>query len=359
MGTTRWRDYAFTDPLSVAGGSDARPAAWLARRALIALYAIGAVTLGLTLLTPDSDPSDHTGIAVVAVLMVLVALMLRLWRSPPALVLLACFAFGSVAITGLVAVARPIALIPMFYIWPQTVSAYFLQRREVVGMLLLTAAGFAAALVGWVTPDARLIQWLSVVVVTAVLGGLVVLLKEGLDTVVQRLRLLATRDPLTGALNRRAFQEALNGAVARAARGAGTCSVAIIDVDHFKRINDAFGHAAGDRALVHLTEVLGLRARRQDAIGRLGGEEFAVLLDGTDAAGAVRYGEDLRAQLADASAPDVPRFTVSLGVAELAPGAHDAGPMLVAADRALYAAKEGGRDQVVGPADAGAFLRSA
>ncbi|MDX6727666.1 MAG: hypothetical protein QOK49_2471 [Baekduia sp.] len=359
MATTRWREYAFTDPLSVAGGADARRPAWLARRALIALYAIGAVTLGLTLLTPDSDTSDHAGIAVVAVLMLLVALMLKLWRSPPALVLLACFAFGSVAITGLVAVARPIALIPMFYIWPQTVSAYFLQRREVVGMFLLTAAGFAAALVGWVTPDARLIQWLSVLVVTAVLGGLVVLLKEGLDTVVQRLRLLATRDPLTGALNRRAFQEALDGAVARAARGAGTCSVAIIDIDHFKRINDGFGHAAGDRALVHLTEVLGLRARRQDAIGRLGGEEFAVLLDGTDTAGALRYGEDLRAQLAEASAPEVPRFTVSLGVAELAAGAHDAGAMLMAADRALYAAKEGGRDQVVGAPDGGAVLRSA
>jgi diguanylate cyclase (GGDEF)-like protein len=346
--------YAFTDPLGAAAGAHARPAAWLVRRALMALYAIGAATLGITLLTPDSNTSDHRGIAIVGLLMLLVAAILKAWPEPPRAVLLACFPLGTLAITALVAVAKPTALIPMFYIWPMVVSAYFLQRREIAGIFVLTAAGFGAALVGWVVPDARMIQWVSVVVITAVLGVLIVALKEGLDTTLTRLRVLATRDPLTGALNRRAFAEALDAAVARVLRGEGTCSIAILDVDHFKRINDAYGHAGGDRALQRLTAILADRTRRNDVVGRLGGEEFAVLLDGSDLAGAAAYAEDLRAALAAAGAaaiaaaadPGIPDFTVSIGVAELADGELTAERMLIAADNALYAAKAAGRDRV-------------
>jgi diguanylate cyclase (GGDEF)-like protein len=324
----------------------------------MALYAIGAGTLGITLLTPDSDTSDHTGIACVGLLMLLIAVVLKAWSEPPAAVLLTGFALGTLAISALVAVAKPTALIPMFYIWPMVLSAYFLRRREVLGMFVLTAVGFGVALVGWVFPDARMIQWVSVVVVTAVLASLIVALKEGLDTTLTRLRVLATRDPLTGALNRRAFAEALDAAVARAVRGDGTCSVAILDVDHFKRINDAFDHATGDLALQRLTAVVDSRTRRGDVVGRLGGEEFAILLDGTDAAGAETYAESLRAALAEAAADTtIPAFTVSVGVAELAHGDRTADRMLIAADHALYAAKAGGRDRVM-RAPAGAPVSS-
>jgi diguanylate cyclase (GGDEF)-like protein len=340
--------YAFTDPLGAAIGAQARPPAWLARRSLLALYAIGAATLGITLLTPDSDTSDHTGIAVVGVLMLLVATMLMVWRDPPAAVLLACFPLGTLGVTALVAVAKPIALIPMFYIWPVVVSAYFLRRRDVLAMFLLTATGFGVALVGWVEPDARMIQWVSVVVASAVLAGLVVTLKDSLDTTLTRLRVLATHDSLTGALNRRAFAEALDAAVSRAARGQGTCSVAILDVDNFKGINDARGHAAGDAALQHLTALVESRTRRGDVVGRLGGEEFGIVLNDADAEGAEAYADSLRAALAAAPAnAAIPRFTVSIGVAELADGDQTAERMLIAADHALYAAKHAGRDRVV------------
>jgi diguanylate cyclase (GGDEF)-like protein len=340
--------YAFTDPLGAAIGAQARPAEWLARRALMALYAIAAGTLGVTLLTPDSDTSDHAGIGIVALLMLLVAVVLKAWRRPPIPLLLACFPLGTFAVTALVAVAKPIALIPMFYIWPVVVAAYFLHRRDVLAMFALTAVGFGVALLVWVEPDARMIQWVSVVVATAVLAGLVVALKEGLDTTLSRLRVLATRDPLTGALNRRAFAEALDAAVARAARGDGTCSVAILDVDHFKDINDAFGHATGDLALQHLTSVLESRTRRGDVVGRLGGEEFAIVLAGTDGPGAETYAESLRAALADASEDTtLPPFTVSIGVAELIGGETSSEPMVSAADRALYAAKAAGRNRTV------------
>jgi diguanylate cyclase (GGDEF)-like protein len=333
--------YRFTDPLGAAAGTHARPAALLVRRALMGLYAVGSATLWVTLLTPDSDTSDHAGIAAVAAVMGALALGLKLWRSPPPELLLALFPLGTAAISVLVAVARPIALIPMFYIWPIVLSAYFLQRRQGLGMFVLTAAGFGVALVGWVEPDARMIQWVSVVVVTAVLGAL----KEGLEATLTRLHVLAAHDPLTGALNRRAFGDALTVAVGRAQRGEGGCAVAILDIDHFKRVNDVHGHAAGDRALQRLTALLRERTRAGDVVGRLGGEEFAVLLDGTDADGAVVFAQDLRRALA--AGGEGPAFTVSVGVAALGDGEQAAEEMLVAADRALYAAKDAGRDRVV------------
>jgi diguanylate cyclase (GGDEF)-like protein len=338
--------YRFTDPLGAASGAEARPAAALVRRALGGLYAVGSLTLWVTLLTPDSDTSDHGGIAAIAVVMAVMSLILVLWKTPPPELLLACFPAGTLMVSFLVAVARPTALIPIFYIWPIVLSAYFLQRRQAVGMFVLTAAGFGIALVGWVTPDARMIQWVSVVVVTAVLAVLVVALKEGLEGTLTRLRVLAAHDPLTGALNRRAFGDALTAAVARLERGEGGCAVAVLDIDHFKRINDAHGHAVGDEALRHLTALLTERTRANDVVGRLGGEEFAVLLDGTDADGAIVFADDLRRALA-AGRDERPAFTVSVGVAELDPGEEAAERMLVAADRALYAAKEAGRDRVM------------
>jgi diguanylate cyclase (GGDEF)-like protein len=333
--------YAFTDPL---GSIDAhRPPQWLARRALLVGYVLGAGTLGVTLLTPDSDTSDHTGIAVVAMVMVVMAALLKAWRRLPDAVLYALFPSGTVLISALVAIAKPIALIPIFYIWPFALSAYFLQRRDVVLNYVLVLVGFGVALVGWVTPDARLIQWVSIAVVGAVLAILVVALKEGLTAATARLCLLATRDPLTGALNRRAFSDALDGAVARSTRGEGPCAVAILDVDHFKTINDRFGHAAGDEALIRLVAIIEERMRRGDVLGRLGGEEFAVVLHGTDGAGAAGFGNDLRCALDEGRAG----FTASIGVAELADGDGSAAAMLLAADRALYAAKAAGRDRVV------------
>jgi diguanylate cyclase (GGDEF)-like protein len=346
------RGYPFTDPLGAASAEAGRPAAALVRRALMALYAVGALTLVITLATPDSDTSDHGGILVLAIVMGVVALGLALWKAPPDDALLALFPVGPIIISVLVAVAKPIALIPIFYIWPIVLSAYFLQRRQAAAMFALIAIGFGAALVGWVAPNGRMIQWLSVVIVCAVLGVVVVALKEGLERALVRLHVLAAHDPLTGALNRRAFGDALSAAVARAERGEGGCAIAILDIDHFKRINDAHGHAAGDEALRRLTRLLDERARANDVVGRLGGEEFAVLLDGTDAGGAAVFADDLRRALAAGLGPDQPRFTISVGVAELAGGEQAAERMLLAADRALYAAKDAGRDRVVrAPAD--------
>jgi diguanylate cyclase (GGDEF)-like protein len=160
------------------------------------------------------------------------------------------------------------------------------------------------------------------------------------------LRTLASHDSLTGALNRGAFEQRLEAELARARRTGAPLSLVIFDVDHFKAINDSFGHAAGDAALRGIGDVVASGMRRSDVFGRLGGEEFGLLLPDTDANGAATAADKLRLRL---SAPSAGRraLTVSFGVAEAGHAAVEARVMLAAADRAMYAAKRAGRDRVV------------
>ncbi len=159
---------------------------------------------------------------------------------------------------------------------------------------------------------------------------------------------LATVDPLTGLSNRRAFVQALAQEVARAHRHQRALSVALLDVDHFKRINDTHGHGAGDAVLAAMGRLFTSVTREGDFAARWGGEEFVVALHDCDANGAMVAAERLRAAIA-ALCVDVPSLTLhvtaSIGVAELRPG--EALEALVdRADRAMYTAKSGGRNQV-------------
>jgi diguanylate cyclase (GGDEF)-like protein/PAS domain S-box-containing protein len=158
-----------------------------------------------------------------------------------------------------------------------------------------------------------------------------------------RLRELATVDALTGAVNRRRFFELGDEEIARADRYGGALSLAMIDADHFKRINDTFGHAAGDEALVHIASTLRAGLRRSDTVGRYGGEELALLLPATELAGARLLVDALRAAVA--SSPREVRVTVSAGVVERTPG-ESLASMLRRADAALYRAKADGRNCV-------------
>jgi diguanylate cyclase (GGDEF)-like protein len=168
------------------------------------------------------------------------------------------------------------------------------------------------------------------------------------------LQRLATRDGLTGVANRRSFDTALNTECRRVSREARALSLLMIDVDHFKRYNDTYGHLAGDECLRQVAEAMAqVTQRASDTLARYGGEEFAILLPATEPQGAVIVAERLRAAVEGLALPharsDVgPHVTVSIGVASIDP-ARAAPPteLIGAADAALYAAKMQGRNRVV------------
>jgi diguanylate cyclase (GGDEF)-like protein len=162
-----------------------------------------------------------------------------------------------------------------------------------------------------------------------------------------RLAALAATDLLTGLANRRAFDEALAREASLAGRGVRPLSLLALDVDHFKTFNDAFGHPAGDEALRRVAEAIRGCCRATDVAARTGGEEFAVLLPGTDLEGALVLAERVRAAVEAGPWPLRP-VTASAGVATLGAACRGAAERLVAAaDRALYRAKRDGRNRVV------------
>ena len=164
-----------------------------------------------------------------------------------------------------------------------------------------------------------------------------------------RLYRLAVTDGLTGAFNRQYLNQTLAAEVERHRRYGQPLCVALVDVDHFKSVNDRFGHRVGDRALVWLVERLREAVRGVDPIVRFGGEEFLIVYPNTELVGAERVSERIRQVVAATpmQSPGGPiELTVSVGVAACAPGL-DADTLIERADQALYRAKAAGRDQVV------------
>jgi diguanylate cyclase (GGDEF)-like protein len=180
-------------------------------------------------------------------------------------------------------------------------------------------------------------------------GRRVVTLQEQLLATQRQLREQASRDALTGLWNRAAILDLLERELARGRREGRPVGVIMADLDHFKRINDTFGHLAGDRVLRQAARRLGEALRPYDTVGRYGGEEFLVVLPGCDAGDATGLAERLRRCVADEPVDwegcPVP-VTVSLGVAA-SDGAADAAGLLQTADEALYRAKGAGRNRAV------------
>jgi diguanylate cyclase (GGDEF)-like protein len=180
----------------------------------------------------------------------------------------------------------------------------------------------------------------------AKLGGA----RIGVIRLMSETQLQAATDGLTGLLNRRSFEEQVT-----ALRANGTTlSLVMADLDHFKTLNDTYGHPAGDRALVLFAQLLRSSFRAQDVVGRHGGEEFIIALPACTAANAQRSLDALRSRLdAAITVAGVPRYTASFGVVE-ATQQEDLPTLIGRADACLFAAKRDGRDRVVvGPAIAG------
>ena len=164
------------------------------------------------------------------------------------------------------------------------------------------------------------------------------------------LQRLATTDPLTGLLNRRRFTEVVEQELQRVRRHPRPLTLLMLDLDHFKQINDSHGHPAGDRVLRVVTGACGQLLRSTDSFGRLGGEEFAILLPDTDRAGALEVAEKLRETVGRLLIPvegATLRVTVSIGLVCRHTGDQSLNGMLSLADHALYEAKSAGRNRTV------------
>jgi diguanylate cyclase (GGDEF)-like protein len=158
---------------------------------------------------------------------------------------------------------------------------------------------------------------------------------------------MVTHDELTGLHNYRFFQERIIDEVRRSVRYHRPLSLFMADIDHFKRVNDTFGHQTGNTVLHHVATLIHNKVRNTDIVTRYGGEEFAVLLPETDAGDALIVAEHVRATVAASRPPRLPHVTVSLGVSTHQRGDLDGARMLGEADHALYQAKHAGRNRVV------------
>lgn len=170
----------------------------------------------------------------------------------------------------------------------------------------------------------------------------------------EKLRTQSVRDPLTGLYNRRYLDESLELELARAKRSGDPITAIMVDIDHFKTFNDTFGHDAGDFVLKIVADILARSMRKGDVPGRFGGEEFLLLMPGTDKQHGAERAEKMRQVIAGLdvgyAGRKLGRITASFGVAAYPADAESGQSLLQAADNSLYAAKESGRDRVVASA---------
>ncbi len=169
----------------------------------------------------------------------------------------------------------------------------------------------------------------------------------GIDiTAKKELERISMIDKLTGVFNRRQLDQCIHHEVEKAARYHRPLSLLMIDIDHFKKVNDTYGHQMGDYALVTVSQILSKHIRTSDVLGRFGGEEFVILCPESDKVEAAELGEKLRHEVEAFSFDTIRNLTISIGISELKDEMSNE-ELLYKADIALYKAKNGGRNQVV------------
>lgn len=259
---------------------------------------------------------------------------------------------GSGVITVLVATTYPVSWFALFYFWPLLAAAYVFTRAGFIATVTGVLVAYAAALsinIQHTGEDYPLLAYVMFALGLTTVMIAVRLLREGIDALMQRLEVVSNTDTLTGLANRRTFEREFARLSERATKYSEPLTVLLFDLDHFKAINDTYGHPQGDIALRRFAELLSEASRDDDTPARIGGEEFALIMHGATAADAsafaVRFAATLRA---DGERDDGnPPVTVSIGVAELSTQTASSEMLLVEADRALYEAKRTGRDRVV------------
>jgi diguanylate cyclase (GGDEF)-like protein len=308
-----------------------------------AIYGIAGLDGAVEGLIPSDPPFSLLPVAVVFVMF---GLLMAVGPRLPRWVLTLLGPLGAALIAYALATTPGPGDAAVLYALPVFWTTFFFGRAGAAGILSCVAVAQAVALLAMPASDAYPGRWIDVMVSVCGVALVVLVLEHRNEQLMVRLADEARTDPLTGLLNRRGFDEHAARELAHAGRDVGSIALATFDIDYFKQVNDEWGHVAGDRVLVHLARVLESESREIDVAARLGGEEFAVLMPGSDHAGAEAFTERVRGALAAVSVSGLPPVRVSAGViATTEP--TDVQVMLERVDRALYAAKRGGRDRTV------------
>lgn len=230
----------------------------------------------------------------------------------------------------------------VFWIYPVLVGVFFLiERREALVLSALAVAGLAPIISNEFDEFALVSIFITIAVTCALAYAFATITRDQRDELMQ----LATKDPLTGVGNRRALQQKLEGAIAATKRNNNNCSMLMLDLDHFKQVNDQHGHAKGDEILIRITELVGMRIRVTDRIYRIGGEEFVIVAEGLNLENAARLAEQLCTIVEAHDLAPLSTVTISLGVAQHRAG-ESAEDWMSRADNALYMAKHAGRNRI-------------
>lgn len=275
---------------------------------------------------------------------------LRLWMTT---FLLAFF-------TSMLVALGTAAATPTVFVWVLLIPllSHLLLGRHAGLVVSVVYLGLAALIYfARIRGEGQLLELMAVANVLFCAAALLLLsyyYEAGREQVEARLQRLASTDPLTGLSNRGAMQDALQRKCLEAEREGSQFSVALIDFDRFKQINDQHGHEAGDWVLVTFAQLLQQRLRGSDLPARWGGEEFLILLSGTGPDNARHVMEKLRvatAELVVDTGSQALQSTISVGLSSFPEDAGELNELLAVADRRLYLAKAAGRDRVVGAAE--------
>jgi diguanylate cyclase (GGDEF)-like protein len=311
--------------------------------------ALGAAFGLISVVTPDAAVHDSDLLLIVSVLTAALALGLIATadRLTVAGVHLAAIGGTALASAAVYAWGTGSAYAPLPYLWVTVLVFYFFRLGPALAYMALIATGYAVVLALESSGDTQVDGWLATTGTLLVIGLAVALLRDRLMATMARLAEFADRDPLTELLNRRGFEEAFDRELERARRSEAPLSLVVADLDGLARVNEQLGQAAGDEALRGVADALRGVKRGFDSAARVGGEEFALLAPDCDEHGAYMLAERVRVDVATASAAAGQDLTISLGVATFPVHGRSAEALLRAADHALHAAKDLGRDRTV------------
>jgi diguanylate cyclase len=243
---------------------------------------------------------------------------------------------------GCLWVALLLGLAGLLWMYPVLISHYLLLDRRMAAVVSVAAVGFLLLHGGPFESGLQRAMFLVSAGVTALFAYV---FAQRTDRQREQLEALANQDPLTRAANRRALDREMEIAVASQRRGQSGHGLLLLDLDHFKQVNDEYGHEAGDAALVEFVRIVQRASRANDRLFRAGGEEFVVLVTGSSPADLAACAEKLRARVAERMRVDGRPVTVSIGGAVLASG-ESPQDWLARADAAMYRAKRAGRNRV-------------